>query len=414
VTLTAYGDGLFGAGTYGGVTVRADPSWVVEVYDPTAGWVDRTCDVRAVEVDAGRAAYVDAFDAATATVTFANPAGVYSAYPPTSIWLQPDGYVTGVPIRCGSVVAGTVEWRFTGTTDAVDDTWPGTIDAVATVRASDGLAGLARHNGGPRAAVGAGELTGARINRLADDGAWTAARRVDVGVVPLVATTLDGTTIDLMRATGESEWGWLYVAGDGALVFRQRDAVTTDPRMSTVQYLFTDSDAVVGACYGAATVAADNASIVNVAQVTVAGVVQSYTDPGSLGHFGPRTWTRTDLPIRDAVDGAALAQLVVLTYRRDDQAINAVSIDAVHHPTNVAAAHGARITDRIRFVRTYPGGHQLDAELLVQGRHDVVTPAGDGYALAQWDVTFQTASALLIVGLGAWDVGLWDDAKWGV
>src|SRR5262249_23472943 len=146
---------------------------------------------------------------------------------------------------------------------------------------------FARHNGGPRTAVGAGELSGARVNRLLDDNAWTGARAVDAGVVALAATTLDGTTIDLLHQTGEAAWGWLYVRGDGAVTFRQRDVVDTDPRMTTVQYVFTDNDALAGACYGSAVIGADDRSIVNVASVTPAsGTVQTYTDTGSRAFFG--------------------------------------------------------------------------------------------------------------------------------
>lgn len=414
----AYGDpaGTYGApgATWGGLAARTDPTWLVQVADPVAGWVDRTCDVRSITVDAGRSSYVDAFSAAAAQIVFWNPAGIYSTWPDNSIWLQPGGFVTDVPIRAGSVLAGVVDWKFTGTTDHVADSWPGTVDAIATVTATDAFKQLARYNGGPRTAVGAGELSGARVNRLLDDAAYHGARAVDAGVVALAATTLDGTTIDLLHQTGEAEWGWLYVRGDGAVTFRGRTAIDTDPRMTTVQFTFTDSDAIVGACYGAAVVGADDDRIVNTAAVTPAtGAKQTATDAGSVGWFGPRSWTRTDLPIATTTDALALAQLVVTQEAHDDRRIDAVEIDGAH-PSTWPALAGARIGDRVRFVRTFPGGHQLDAELLVQGRSDAVVPAGDGWALGAWTARLSTSNALVIVGLGQWDVGLWDDALWGV
>ena len=412
----AYGSGTYGGGTYGGVTVTAAPTWLVQVLDPVAGWVDRTCDVRSIDVDAGRSTYVDAFDASSLTVVFANFAGIYSTWPPDSIWRQPSGFVGGVPIRAGSIVNGAVAWRFTGTTDAVVDAWPGTVDAVATVTASDGMKGLARRQGLARAAVGAGELSGARVNRLATDAGWSGPRRIDAGVVAMQATTLEGVTVDLMRQVGESEWGWLYVDGDGALTFRQRDAAATDPRMSTAQYVFTDDDAIAGACYSDGTaLAADESHVLNVAQVTPPGVAtQTYEDAPSKAWFGPRTWTRTDLPILNAADALTLAQLVVAYYKSSDRRVDAVTFDAAHRPGNVAAAHGARITDRIRFIRHLPGGYQLDADLLVHGRSDTVTPAGDGATLAAWDVTIKTGSALTIRDLAAWDAAGWDANQWGL
>ena len=414
-TLTAYGDGTYGGSNYGGVVVDAAPRWLVQVQLPDGTWRDVTCDVRSVAIDRGRSSWVEAFKAGTATIVFANFAGIYSTFPSVSIWRQPGGFVTDVPIRCASILNGDVDWRFTGTTDAVVDSWPGTVDAIATVSATDGFKQLARHNGGPRAAVGAGELTGARIQRLLADASYAGPKVIDAGKVTLQATTLDGITIDQMRTVGEAEWGWLYIAGDGTLRFRQRDAIDTDPRMTTVQFTFADTDAIAGACYGDASVGSDSDRIVNVANVTPPGhSLSTFQDAPSVAWFGPRTWTRTDLPFNLDVDALGLAQLVVLEQKTDDKRIDTVSIDAANRPDNYAAAHGCRITDRVRFIRTIPGGYQLDAELIVQGRRDSVTARGDDGHVSQWTVEFATASASLIAALGQWDDGTWDDSQWGV
>ena len=413
-TLGTYGAGTYGAGTYGGTAVLDHPTWIVLVSTP-AGWLDVTCDVRSITVDAGRSSYVDAFAAASLELELADFAGRYSPFTHDSVWLQAGGFVTGVPIRAGAVLAGAVEWRFTGTTDGVFSSWPGTVDAVAAVSATDGFKSLARFNGGVRAAIGGGELSGARINRLADDARWTAPRKVDAGAVALQATTLDGITLDLMRQVGESEWGWLYVDGTGALVFIGRTGADTRPNMTTVQWTFTDDDALPGTCYGEATVGADETHIINIAAVTPPGLPLSrYENVVSSAWFGPRSWTRTDLPLAATVDAAALAQLVVSYYAFDDRRVDAVEFDAANHAGNYAAGAGVDQTDRIRFVRTIPGGDQLDAELLVLGRRDLVVPAGDGSSLAEWTVTLSTGNALVIVGLGAWDVGTWDESMWGV
>ena len=89
-------------------------------------------------------------------------------------------------------------------------------------------------------------------------------------------------------------------------------------------------------------------------------------------------------------------------------------VDAAGRPAAWPAAHGCRITDRIRFIRTLPGGHQLDAELLVLARSDRMVPLGVDGRLAEWTVRLATASAALIAGLAQWDVGTWDESDWGV
>lgn len=416
-----YGAGTYGAGTYGGVTVTADPRWLVMIPDAAGNLYDVGCDVRSVSIHAGRSNYVAAFSAATAAVELQNFTGKYSAWPADSVWLQPGGWVTGVPISIGVAWKGAVAWRFVGTTDAVSDSWPGMADARVMVTATDGFKGLSRNAGAARAAVGAGELSGARINRLATDAAWSGPRAVDVGIVALQGTDLAGVTLDAMRRVGEAEWGWLFIAADGTLTFRQRDAAANDPRMVNVQYTFTDTHGVAGACYGDATVVgADDATIVNVATVTPPGhPASSYTDAASVAHYGPRTWSRTDLLINADVDAVALAQAVVTSFKSDAERIDAIAIDAANHADAWPAATGARINDRVRFVRTMPGGYQLDAELLVQGRVDTMEPSGVDGALAVWSVEFQTASASSVADLGRWDqpagaaVG-WDLSKWGI
>ena len=415
--LRAYGDATFGVGTFGGVTTAPGPRWVVLIPDAAGNLFDVACDVRSVDVTAGRSSYVQAFSAATAQLEFANPDGRYSTWPPNSVWQAAGGgWVTGVPVKIGVAWQGAVAWRFAGTTDSVSDSWPSFADARAVVAATDGFKDLSRHAGVAVAPVGAGEKSGARINRYADDAAWGGPRAVDVGLVALQAVDMSGITLDNMRKVGESEWGWLYVAADGTLTFRQRDAYTTDPRMATVQFTFTDTHALPGACYSDATVlAADDSTIVNVATVTPPGhATSTFTNPASVAHYGPRTWSRTDLPINLDVDALALAQAVVTTYQADVERIDAVTLDAAAHADAWPAAWDCRINDRVRFVRTQPGGHQIDAELLVQGRHDHLEPAGVDCALAVWSVTLQTAGASLVVGLADWDVGGWDLDKWGV
>ena len=414
-TVLGYGGGLYGERTYGGLVYDVVPRWVVQILRADGSWLDATCDVREITVDRGRSSWVEAFKAGTATFTLANFAGVYSTFPPDSVWLQPGGFVTDVPIRCGSVLKAELDWRFTGTTDAVVDSWPGTVDAVATVTATDAFKQLARHNGGPRSPVGAGELSGARITRLLNDASYAGPRAIDVGNVGLQATDLNGVTIDLMRQVGEAEWGWLYVRGDGTLAFRQRQVIDTDPRMVNVQAVFTDDDAIDGACYGDAQVASDSDRIVNVATVTPPGHSPStFQSATSVAWFGPRTWTRTDVPINADVDALGLAQIVVQGGESDDQRIDAVSFDAIHRPNNYATAQAVRIGDRIRFVRTLPGGYQLDAELLTYGRKDVVVGGGGDGRPASWQVTLTTGSALSLANLARWDEATWDDGIWGV
>src|SRR5262249_7420866 len=151
---------------------------------------------RTVDIDRGRQDVVEKFRAGTLTMTMANFEDRYSGWPPSSVWADAGRYRTDVPIRVNMVVPepggfNVVYRLFTGTTDAVSDSWPGPgIDAQVTVTASDGFKKLARFDSpglgkdanGNDVLVGALERTGTRIGRWADLASYTGARALDAGV----------------------------------------------------------------------------------------------------------------------------------------------------------------------------------------------------------------------------------------
>jgi len=410
-----YGEGTYGSGRYGYGRVPAAPTIDLEVWTP-AGWVDVSCDGRTVDVQRGRSSWTESFAAATAVVELANFAGIYSAWNPRGIWATSSPYRTGVPVRYGVITPDGVRHPlFTCTTDNVTDTWPDTVDAVATVTATDAFKLLARAQGVARAPVGDGERTGARIGRLLAAAGYTGPQTLDAGTVTMQSTDLAGVALDLMRVTGETEWGWVYVDESGTVRFRQRDAVQTDPRMVNVQWTFVDDDSTAGVCYSDISLPTDSDAVVNIAQITPPGLpTQTATDTASTAWFGPRTYTRTDLPYKVAADAAATCQLIVLEQAAQERRIDAVTFD-VADPAGMAAAVGVRLNDRVRVIRHFPGGYVLDAELLVNSVHHRITATGTPEVSA-WSVQLGTADALMVRDYGQWDVAGCDVAtdQWGV
>lgn len=440
---------------------------VLEMWQVSPGaWIPQpTCDVRNISIQRGRATYLDSFAAGSLNADLASFDGAWNAWNPSAVWQRLGGGPTSVPVRVrvvlvalddhGNVVSTFTSTFFTGTIDKIIDHWPNIVDAVASIQATDGFKNLARHNGGPRTPVGAGELTGQRINRLADDAGWPSTasgwlpvpRRIDAGLTHVQATDMSGTTIDLMRTVGESEWGWLFMDVDDSLVFRQRDTFVNDPRMTNVQWTFTDSDigfeGISHVCYQDLALAVDEDTIINVAQITPPGhVMSSASDATSVGRYGPRTWTRTDLPINDDTEAAATAQVVVLEYKDNSQRIESVTFEAMNHgSSHLRCATGVRINDRIRIVRHFPGdptstdpnarpSYLLDAELIVQGIDHQIEAQGKSVNIpgqpeagvpGSWTVTLRTATARLVRNYGKWDAipgspatAGWDVSKWSL
>ncbi len=106
---------------------------------------------------------------------------------------------------------------------------------------------------------GAGNFTGTRITDILTRAGWyTSAERnvIAAGNSQLQGTTLGSDALSLMQLATDSEVGQLYVSGGGAVVFRNRQALATDPRSSTPQAVFGDLPALVTQSYDTA-VAAD-------------------------------------------------------------------------------------------------------------------------------------------------------------
>jgi hypothetical protein len=119
--------------------------------------------------------------------------------------------------------------------------WAGPNWSEASAPFTDGLRTLEEDKRQAVSAVGAGELSGARVARILDSVGWPADKRaIDTGSVTLQATTLEGPALAELQAVAEAELGALYVRGDGVLVFRERTAVMTDPRATTSQAVFGD------------------------------------------------------------------------------------------------------------------------------------------------------------------------------
>jgi hypothetical protein len=346
-------------------------------------------------------------------VALADESDRYNAWNPAGVWSANGAFRTDIGLRIRVSYHGSVVALFTGTTDDVIDSWPGAgADALTEVHATDAFKYLARSRPPVSAAVGAGELPGARINRVLDAVAYAGARNVEPGDITMAATTLDGTAVDLCDEVRETEQGAFYVDRDGVVRFRARGSLTTDPRQATVQYTFDDRD-VLGPCYSDLKLNATDDTVYNRASITRAGgatpQVASVAD--SLAWYGPRTYTRANLPAADDNGALTVAQTIVAQHAYNERRVDAITFYPLNDPDLMAIALGVRMLDRIRVVRHT--GVVIDAELQVQAIHHTITGGGTGYP-GTWECRLETTNARTVRDAGQWDVSGWDVGKWSV
>ena len=413
-----YGDRNYGDALYGGALDRL-AHFAIEVLI-NGVWTDITCDARSLKIAMGRSNLLDKFAATTAALDLADFDDRYNAWNPYGLWAQNGVFRTGVPIRVRVLQFGTHRTLFTGTTDAVNDSWPGTTDALTNVQATDAFKALARLRPAKLgAAVGGGELSGARVNRILDAAGYTGPRAVSVGLSAWQGTVLDGVALDLLNEVSEGEFGTLYVDSDGSVTFQDRNAIASNPRMANVQWSFLDYEGAptdrTWTCYSDLVLAATDDQIVNTANVTrTGGATQTQRDATSVGWYDVRSYTRDNIPLNTDADANQLALNVVAELAYNDRRVDSLSFYPLFATNGHDVACGLRLLDRIRVIRVSTGGTMIDTELLVQGIEHEISGGGLGDSPGAWTVTLKTTNADLIRDAAAWDVDQWDTGKWGV
>lgn len=259
------------------------------------------------------------------------------------------------------------------------------VDAVKLLSADDRAAS---------ASTGAGDDTGARIDRILNSVSWPATDRIiATGNSTLQATTLAGKAWPEMQAAAESEIGELYIDAAGRVVFRNRLAVLVDARSNTSQATFGDGG---GAELPYEDVTGDYSDdqLYNKARITRAGgAEQTASDATSIAQYLTHTYPNTDLLLE--TDGAALdyAGWVVSQAKDPEQRFDSLQIfaldsDPVTEALKMAQVFGREIGDRITVIRRPPGGGTATTrEVIIRGIEHRATPS-DG-----WRTTFALQSA---------------------
>lgn len=419
--LREYGDLRYGDGYYGLGRIPTEGVALFGIEVEIAGvWQDVTCDVRSIATQRGRSRQLDMFTAGTASVQLQDFNDYYNAWNPSGLWAGNGRFRTDVPMRIWAIYLPDDKtcYLWTGTTDEVQDSWPGTTDALTRIDGTDAFKALARQRLPLATAVGANELGGARVARILDAAGYAGARALDVGQQHFTATDYDAIALDMLDEVREMEAGAVFVAGDGTLTFYDRTARDTNTRMRTVQWSFVDRDEDVGSsltatCYSDLVLTANDDQLYNYATIVrEGGSASSASDTASISWYGQRTYTRKDAPLANDTDALTLAQLVVVEHADNERRIDALTFYPLHQDNGTNVATGLRLLDRIRVLRHSPGGTVVDAQLLVQGiSHDIVGGGADRQA-GSWRVTIQTTDVDSLGAAGMWDVDTWDVGLW--
>ncbi|SPL94070.1 unnamed protein product [[Actinomadura] parvosata subsp. kistnae] len=304
-------------------------------------------------------------------------------------------YATGVrskvtamkPLRIRATWNAVTYDVFRGFVDLWDVDHVANVYSEVTVIASDGFKVLANRKRAPVAAVGAGELSGARVNRILDSAGWPAADRViATGNSTLQATTLEGPALTELQDVAESEIGELYIDASGRVVFRNRQAVILESRSNTVQATFG-----AGATFtpARAKLVTDDVTFYNEIRATrTGGSEQVAGDVASQAEFLVKTYEASNLLLVDDTAVAGYASWILYVSKEPEVRFDTIEIHAHADPAVLMPiVLGREIGDRIRIIRQPSGGGDpIQRDVFIRGISHQTTGA-------TWITTWNLQSA---------------------
>lgn len=294
-------------------------------------------------------------------------------------------------VRIRATWAGTTYEVWRGYADSWDIGYANNRYSEVTLNATDAFKVFQAYSRIAVGAVGAGEDSGARIGRVLDSVSWQSTDRVvATGDTTLQATTLEGVALDELQLVAESELGELFMDGGGRVVFRNRHAVLTDSRSNTSQATFGAG----GLPYQDVTLAYDDTTLVNVAQVTrEGGTTQSASDATSVAAYLTHTATEDGLLIQTDAEALSLAQFLVFIGKDPELRFTQMVVKPQRDPANLwPQVLGREVGDRITVELDPPGGGTtISRDVFIRGVEHDSRPG-------EWTTTWTLQSATKYAG----------------
>lgn len=205
--------------------------------EPT--WIDITGWALAVTTSIGKDRFEQQARTGSMTVDLDNQSGIFNPIAGETgnfaLTLRPGRW-----IRIEATYGEGWKPVFTGYVSALQDQYWSAAHGVNTRVTCIGFLGaLAIFQPPPLdTPVGAGELTGARVNRILDRYGFNGypKRAIDPGLHTLQETSLGAPLLTEAQSCEQAEGGLFYMDQDAVAVFRQFDYLETDPRSTAVQY----------------------------------------------------------------------------------------------------------------------------------------------------------------------------------
>lgn len=238
------------------------------------------------------------------------------------------------------------------------------------------------------------EPTGDRIDRVLDLVGWPSADRdIDPGAYEVVARGFSASenvsALAHIQEVADSELGYVFVAGDGKVVYHDGSHRSTAARSTSSQATYSDDGA--GFPYFDLEISFDSDRIFNDVQITPGyqgALPQVAVDSASQAAYGPRTLTRATQLAEDA-DALVIAEALRDAFAQPRLRFDSVTLRETDDQEGWAEGVLGREIGDLVTVRTNPPGHSTTVayECFVESVEQVAEPG------LPWQVTLKLSVA---------------------
>jgi len=220
----------------------------------------------------------------------------------------------------------------------------------------------------------AGQNSGARVSAILDEINFPLSLRdIDTGNSTLQADPgTQRSALDALNDVERSEFGGIYLSGDGFLVFKNRDAMITSP----VNPIYTFSDDGTGISYQNATVQYDDTQLFNSVSVKrVGGTTQTAFDQPSIDKYFIHSGNRDNVLIQTDTEALSQAQSILATRKDPQPRVDSIQINAYDDldPNKPLSAVDVELLEGITVIKTMPGNTTFSQSSVVTGIHYDIT-----------------------------------------
>jgi hypothetical protein len=357
--------------------------------DSTAVIVDVSNLINRIETNRGRTALSDQFQTGSLTLRLVDQNGDFNPQNTSGPY-----YNLLTPMRKVQITAtysGVTYPVFSGFITSYVTSYPSEAEdvAITTIQAVDAFRLAQNAQISTVTSASAGDLSGTRINQILDEIDWpTSMRDIDAGLTTMQADPgTNRTALQAMFTVSESEYGALYVDGDGSFVFQDRGV--TAGSIGGTPTVFADDGS--GIPYFDASWILNDVLVFNKATITrLGGTAQVATNQASIDKYFLHSYFLNDLLMQTDAVALDYAQAYVASRAETSIRCDAVVLDLYtpNYNSGIIAALNLDFFDPISVLTTQPGGSTIQKTLQIFGVRMFITPNS-------WKTTFTTLEPVI-------------------